>query len=375
MKDFIKLNAISSVVNTVLKDKYQLVEESATAQGIMVRSFDMHSYTPADSVLCVGRAGAGTNNIPTKEYAEKGIVVFNTPGANANAVKELVICALLLSSRKISQGIAWANTLVDGEKTVAEQVEKGKKAFVGCEIIGKTLGIYGLGAIGKKVACAANALGMNVVGFDPYLPKDATIEGVTILTDKTELFNKADYITLHVPYTNETKGLINDETIAQMKDGVKLVNCSRGEIVDNDAMFKALDSKKVSCYVTDFPSSQLVGKDNVICIPHLGASTAEAEDNCAVMVANQMIDYIENGNIVNSVNYPRLSAERNGSRTVVLYKGDVANKVSEVVKGSTINSAMKGDFGASLIDSSVALSDKVISEIKAIDGVISVRTI
>lgn len=375
MKDFIKLNAISPVINTVLKDEYRLVDESDTAQGIVVRSFDMHGYTPNESVLCVGRAGAGTNNIPSLEYAEKGIVVFNTPGANANSVKELVIGALVLSSRKIAQGIAWTNNLKDGEKTVAEQVEKGKKAFGGCEFMGKTLGVYGLGAIGKKVALSAVALGMNVLGYDPYLPKDATIEGVKIVDNKQEFFSSSDYITLHVPMTNETKNLISEDTLSVMKDGVKIINYSRGEIVNNDAVLSAIASGKVSCYVTDFPCAKLLNCDNVICTPHLGASTEEAEDNCAVMAGKQMIDYIENGNIVNSVNYPRISVAKNGNRAVVLFKGDIAGKISALLSGATVNSAIKNQFGVCLIDTASVLSDETVSAIKAIDGVISVRLI
>ncbi|MGN0819757.1 MAG: 3-phosphoglycerate dehydrogenase family protein [Christensenellaceae bacterium] len=375
MKDFIKLNAISPVIDTVLKDKYRLVDQSDAAEGIVVRSFDMHGYTPAESVLCVGRAGAGTNNIPSKEYAEQGIVVFNTPGANANSVKELVIGALVLSSRKIAQGIAWANSLKDGEKTVAEQVEKGKKAFAGCEFSCKTLGVYGLGAIGKKVASAAFALGMNVIGFDPYLPKDATIEGVKIVDNKQEFFSSADYITLHVPMTNETRNLICEDTLAIMKNGVKIINYSRGEIVNNDAILSAIGAGKVSCYVTDFPCAQLVNRENVICTPHLGASTEEAEDNCAVMAGKQMIDYIENGNIVNSVNYPRISVAKNGNRTVVLFKGDVADKIAALAKNATVNSAMKNEFGVCLIDTATKLGDEAVAAIKAIDGVIKVRSI
>ena len=378
MAEILKLNEISPLVKNVFKNDYQLVAESAAPVGIMVRSFNMHQYTPADSVLCIGRAGAGTNNIPVDDYAKKGIVVFNTPGANANAVKELVILALLLSARKVAQGISWANGLTDGEKTVAEQVEKGKKAFGGTEIEGKTLGVYGLGAIGKKVAFAAKALGMSIIGYDPYLPESARkdFDGITITDSKETLFSESDYITFHVPLTPETRGLVSEASIATMKDGVKIINCARGELVDNASIIAACESGKVSAYATDFPNAEIVNKTGIICIPHLGASTEEAEDNCAVMAASQMVDYVENGNIVNSVNFPRLSAEKGAARTLVLYCGDLSGAISKATLGikATVNSAMKKDYGAMIIDTDEALSDSTLAAIKAIDGVIKVRT-
>lgn len=368
MKNILKLNAISDKVLDVFKDNYALTDESTDAVGIMVRSFSMHEYVPSESVLCVGRAGAGTNNIPVKNYAESGIVVFNTPGANANAVKELVLGALFLSSRKICEGVSWSQNLTDGEKTVAEQVEKGKKAFGGCEILGKTLGVYGLGAIGRKISASANALGMKVIGYDPYLPADAIIDGVTIVTDKNDLFKNSDYITLHVPLTNETRGLINADTISIMKDGVKIINASRGEIVSDSDIISATESGKVSCYVTDFPNANVVGRKNILTIPHLGASTEEAEDNCAVMAANQMVDYIENGNIVNSVNFPKLTADRNGARTLVLCNANAVEEVKSVLSGAII-SGVKGDFGAVICDG----AKQDVAKVSAISGVIKVR--
>ncbi|MBQ2717357.1 MAG: 3-phosphoglycerate dehydrogenase [Clostridia bacterium] len=370
MKNILKLNAISDKVLDVFKDNYQLCDSADDALGIMVRSYNMHEYTPADSILCVGRAGAGTNNIPVKDYAAKGVVVFNTPGANANAVKELVLGALFLASRKICQGINWANGLTDGEKTVGEQVEKGKKAFGGCEILGKTLAVYGLGAIGRKIAQSACALGMNVIGFDPYLPKDAKIEGVTILNDKSDLFKMCDYLTLHVPLTNETRGLINKDTIAIMKDGVKVINASRGEIVNDDDIISATESGKVSCYVTDFPNAKVVGHANILTIPHLGASTEEAEDNCAVMAASQMVDYIENGNIVNSVNYPSIKVDRNGVRTVILCKDSSIDEIKVIAKGN-ITTAVKNEYGVVILDG----EKQDTAKLSAIDGVIKVREI
>ena len=378
MKDILRLNEISPLVKNVFKNDYELKAESGEPVAIMVRSFNMHEYTPAPSVLCVGRAGAGTNNIPVDAYAKQGIVVFNTPGANANAVKELVVLALLLASRKVAQGIAWSNGLKDGEKTVAEQVEKGKKAFGGCEITGKTLGVYGLGAIGKLVAIAAQSLGMNVIGYDPYLPESArsSFAGMNIVSDKDELFRNSDYITFHVPLTPATNSLVCENSLAIMKDGVKIINCARGELVDNAAIIAATESGKVSAYVTDFPNAEIVGKEGIICIPHLGASTEEAEDNCAVMAAAQTVDYIENGNIVNSVNFPKVVAEKGAARTLVLFEGDVLGAITKLLISdkATLTSGIKKNFGAILIDTDAPLSEDVLSEIKNIQGVIKVRT-
>ena len=379
MKNILKLNEISSLVNNVFKGNYELTSDCNDPVAIMVRSFNMHEYTPADSVLCVGRAGAGTNNIPVETYARKGIVVFNTPGANANAVKELVLLALLLASRKVYQGISWAKGLKDGEKTVAEQVEKGKKAFGGNEITGKTLGVYGLGAIGKLVAFAAQSLGMNVIGYDPYLPETAksAFTGMTIVSDKQDLFNSSDYITLHVPLTPETKSLIDQAAISVMKDGVKIINCARGELVSDQAIVEALSSGKVSAYVTDFPNAEVVKSDGVICIPHLGASTEEAEDNCAVMAAEQTVDYIENGNIVNSVNFPKLKADKGAARAVVLFEGDCLGAIAKILVGvkATVTSGMKKNFGAVLIDTDAPLPEDIVSAINGVEGVIKIRSI
>ena len=378
MTDILKLNEISPLVKDVFKEEYRLVAESAAPKAIMVRSFNMHEYSPAESVLCVGRAGAGTNNIPVDEYAERGIVVFNTPGANANAVKELVVLSLLLAARKVVQGANWANGLTDGDKTVAEQVEKGKKAFGGNEIYGKTLGVYGLGAIGKKVALAAKALGMVVLGYDPYLPESAKAElsDIRITDSKDILFRESDYLTLHAPLTPETKGLVNENAINVMKDGAKIINCARGELVDSAAIVSACASGKISAYVTDFPNADIVGKDGIVCIPHLGASTEEAEDNCAVMAAKQMVDYIENGNIVNSVNFPKVCAEKGAARTLVLFRGDVEAAVTKALIGvkTVITAAVKKSYGAMIIDTDEPLSEDVLTAIKNIEGIIKIRT-
>lgn len=348
MKDIIKLNEISPLVNTVFKDKYQMVEKSENPEAIILRSFKMHGYELPASVKCVGRAGAGTNNIPCDEYGEKGVVVFNTPGANANAVKELVLSALFLSSRSISEGIAWANTLSDGEKTVAEQVEKGKKAFGGCEIIGKTLGVFGLGAIGKKVAQSAKALGMRVIGYDPFVTSFEDGEVVSV----DELYANSDYITFHVPLNDSTRGMINADTLAKMKDGVKILNFSRGEVVVNKDMIIACESGKVSKYVCDFPVAEILNKKNIVCVPHLGASTEEAEDNCAVMVANEIVDFVENGNIVNSVNFPKVVLEGEFTHKVLVLFDSAkitAEKIAESFKAEKYVSGDKKGNGAVLM--------------------------
>ena len=333
MKEVLRLNEISPLVNSVFQDKYIMTKDAKEPVGILVRSFNMHEYKLAPSVLCVGRAGAGTNNIPLDRYAEEGVVVFNTPGANANAVKELVLSDMLMCGRRIAEGIAWTNGLTDGEKTVAEQVESGKKAFAGSEIKDTTLGIMGLG---RLVAEAALALGMKVLAVDPYLTKEAAStlpEDVRILDNIDDMFALSDYLTFHVPLTNETRGFINRESIAKMKDGVNIINCSRGELVDNESIIQACESGKVNRYVTDFPATELLNRKNIICTPHLGASTAEAEDNCAVMAVDEIRSYFENGNIINSVNFPRLDMGEleSGIRVAVMIK-DVADPALSVME-------------------------------------------
>ncbi len=384
MKEVLRLNEISPLVNSVFEDKYVMTKDAKQPVGIMVRSFAMHEYALPESVLCVARAGAGTNNIPCDKYAEQGVVVFNTPGANANAVKELVLAAMLNCGRNIVAGATWAQGLVDGEKTVAEQVESGKKQFVGTEIKGKTLAVMGLGAIGRLVADAALALGMDVIGYDPFLTKEAekTLdERIRVLDNTFDVYALADYITYHVPLTPETKGSINASTIAKMKDGVNIINCSRGELANYDDIIAAVESRKVNRYVTDFPCSALLGKANIITIPHLGASTAEAEDNCAVMAARQMVNFIEKGNIVNSVNYPAVNLDSKGAqRVVVLYKDaeGLTDKFNAVLNPFSVVgfvSKTKKAFGAALYNVNKKLDDKAIAALKAIDGVTRVLVI
>lgn len=322
MRNILKLNEISKVANDVFTADYNLTKECANPDGIVLRSFNMHDYDIPETVLCVGRAGAGVNNIPIDKCSEKGIVVFNTPGANANAVKELVICGLFLAGRKITDGINWATTLKGKGAEVGKLVEKGKNAFVGSEIMGKTLGVIGLGAIGALVANAAIALGMNVLGYDPYISIDGAWHldsRVEKVNDINEIFAKSDFVTLHIPLKDNTRGTVNADTLALMKDGSAILNFARGELVDSQAVLSALASGKLSRYVTDFPSDDMLCVDGVVAIPHLGASTPEAEDNCAVMVAKQMMDFYQNGNITNAVNFPKCVLPRQGKARITVF--------------------------------------------------------
>lgn len=386
MYEILKLNEISKVAGTVFNGDYNLVKESANPDGIVLRSFNMHEYDIPSSVLCVGRAGAGVNNIPLDKCAEKGIVVFNTPGANANAVKELVLCGLFLAGRKIVDGINWASTLKGKGAEVAKLAEKGKSNFVGKEIMGKTLGVIGLGAIGVLVANAASALGMNVLGYDPYISIDGAWHlnhKVEKATDINEIFKKSDFITLHVPLNDATRGEINADTIALMKRGAAVLNFARGELVDSKAMLDAVASGKISRYVTDFPSDEMLGVENVVVIPHLGASTPEAEDNCAVMVAHQMRDFLENGNVTNSVNFPACKLPRIDGcfRVTIIHKNvkNVLSSVTGIVSGKGVNianmlSQAKGDYAYLILDLDEALDDATIKEIESLEPVIRVRT-
>ena len=336
------LNKISKKGLAVLDSNiYNVAEEMQNPDGIILRSFKMHDMELPDSLRAVARAGAGVNNIPIDKCTEKGIVVFNTPGANANAVKELVIAALLLSSRKIVQGIEWAKTLVGEGDAVASLVEKGKSNFAGPEIQGKTLGVVGLGAIGVRVANAAHHLGMDVVGYDPFLSVDAAWH-LTRFAHKAnsldELLSKADYVTIHVPATPSTKGMFNSEAFANMKKGARLLNFSRGELVDENDVQAALENGELASYITDFASEALLKNEKVICLPHLGASTPESEENCAVMAANELKDFLENGNIKNSVNFPNCEmGKADGARITVLHKN-----VPSMIKNITDVFASKG---------------------------------
>ena len=352
------LNKISKVGLGVLPSNYKVVEELEGSDAVLVRSAAMHEMELPESVKCVARAGAGVNNIPLDKYAEKGIVVFNTPGANANAVKELTIAMMLLAARDIRGSMEWVKEN-KGDPEINKTMEKAKSAFAGTEILGKTLGVIGCGAIGALVADAASKLGMKVVGVEPSMGtreryKDL-LEGVKFV-ELDELLKVSDYITVHVPLMDATRGMINKDALAKAKDGVIVINAARDALINDDDMKEALATGKVRRYVTDFPNAKSANTEGVIAISHLGASTEEAEDNCAMMAAKQVVEFIENGNIVNSVNYPNLTlGPKAGPRLVVLTKGDVSEKVLEAVKtaGGKVNkfvSGVKGAYGAVLLE-------------------------
>ncbi len=366
------------------KDTYNVGEDTANADAIMVRSAAMHDME-FTTELAIARAGAGVNNIPIDKCSEQGIVVFNTPGANANAVKELVIAGLLLTSRKIPDAMLWANGLKGNGAEVGKMVEKGKSQFAGPEIMGKTLGVVGLGAIGALVANAAIALGMKVVGYDPFLSVKAALSldpSVKTVADVKELYAVADYITIHVPFNADTKGTVNADAIASMKDGVRILNFARGELVDNSAILPALESGKVAAYITDFPSDEVLGAKGVIAVPHLGASTPESEDNCAKMAALELIDYIENGNIKNSVNYPDASMNAAGTKVCVMHKNvpAVISALTTAIGDAGLNidnmlNKSKKDYAYTLLDVAGDVNDSVVEKLSAIDTVIKVRVI
>lgn len=365
--------------------KYTVADTVENPDAVMVRSAAMHDMEFGSNLLAIARAGAGVNNIPVDRCAEQGICVFNTPGANANAVKELVIAGMLISSRKIPEAMTWAQGLKGNGAEVGKMVEKGKAQFAGPEIMGKTLGVIGLGAIGVLVANAAVALGMKVIGYDPYLSVKAALgidPAVKAVADVKELYAAADYVTIHVPYNADTKGTINADTIALMKDGVRILNFARGELVDNAAITAALESGKAAAYVVDFPSDEILGVKNAIAIPHLGASTPESEDNCAMMAALELIDYIENGNIKNSVNYPDASMNAAGTKVCVMHKNvpAVISSLTTVFGSAGINidnmlNKSKKDYAYTMLDVNGDVSDDVIEKIKAVDSVIRVRVI
>ena len=379
------LNKISNVgLSKFDKSKYVYGDDIENPDAIMVRSASMHDMEMPKSLLAIARAGAGTNNIPVADCADKGIVVFNTPGANANAVKELVILGLLLSSRKVTKAIDWCKTIKDEGDNVGKTVEKGKSAFAGPEIKGKTLGVIGLGAIGRLVADAAVDLGMKVVGYDPFLPADAQLKaGITVNNNLDEIFPVVDYLTVHVPLTDDTKEMINRESIDKMKNTVRIMNFARGALANSDDVIEALEDGRMDAYVTDFPDAKLIGVDGVIAIPHLGASTPESEENCAVMGASELIDYLENGNIKNSVNMPTVAMAKSGSvRVTVIHKNqpNMIAFITDTISKDGVNIASfedknRGAIAYSIIDCDTDVSTSVVSDIEKIDGVIKVRVI
>ncbi len=380
------LNKIAACGTDLLdKSKYAVSDDAANPDAILVRSAAMHDMEFGSNLLAIARAGAGVNNIPIDKCSEKGIVVFNTPGANANAVKELVICGLLLASRKIVPSTEWIKTLKGKGDEVGKLVEKGKSQFAGPEIMGKKLGVIGLGAIGILVANAAAALGMEVYGADPFLSVENALKlsgKVHYVKSNDEIFDKCDYITLHVPATPETKGMINAETIAKMKKNVRLLNFARGDLVDDKAVLDALSNGGMACYVTDFATDALIGAENVIALPHLGASTPESEDNCAVMAVNEVRDYIERGDIKNSVNLPNMEMAVTGSAKIcVIHKNveGVINNITAPISAAGMNienmqSKSKKDYAYTCLDVSgntAGIEDKL----KAVANVVGVRVI
>ncbi len=384
MKNILCLNKIAAIGTDKLdRAVYNVGTDVDAPEGIMVRSAAMHDMEFGAELQAIARAGAGVNNIPVDRCSKEGIVVFNTPGANANGVKEMAICALMLASRDVIGGVKWAATLTED---VAKSVEKGKSQFAGVEVAGKTLGVIGLGAIGGLVANAAVALGMNVVGCDPFLSVEAAWNidhRVNKAASYDEVFKVADYVTLHVPSTPSTKGMINAATIAGMKNGVRIINLARADLVNAADLKEALAEGKVKAYVTDFPTEEVIGVDGVVAIPHLGASTAESEDNCAVMAAVQLDDFLRYGNIKNSVNYPNVSMTMSGDARVCVFHENVPNMISQITAhirdlGLNIENMInksKGDNAYTIVDVSGVVPANVAENLTAVDGIIRVRVI
>ena len=381
MYNILTLNKISKIgLDKLDGAKYACSDSVAAPDAVLVRSASMHEMALSDKTVAVARAGAGVNNIPVADFAEKGVVVFNTPGANANAVKELVVCALFLSSRKIADSIDWCKTLKGEGDNVGKLVEKGKSSFVGPEILGKTLGVVGMGAIGALVAGAAQALGMSIVGYDPFLSAEAAdafrAKGMEITADMNDIYAKADYITLHLPLNDSTRGIVGSETIAKMKDGVRILNFARGELCDNASLLEALDSGKVAAYVTDFPTDDQIGHKGVTAIPHLGASTPESEDNCAVMAAQQIAAYLEKGEIKNSVNYPAASlAPSFAVRTCLLHKEGEDILAKATAAAQSAGSQVAATFTASKKGMAYTVVDTDKEFDASIEGVIRARVL
>lgn len=380
------MNKIAACGTDLLdKSKYVFGDNEENPDAILVRSASLHEMEFGDKLLAIARAGAGVNNIPVDACTEKGIAVFNTPGANANAVKELVIMGILMSSRKVTDAIDWAKTLKGKGDEVGKLVEKGKSQFAGPEIKGKKLGVIGLGAIGALVANAANDLGMEVWGADPFLSLQGALHlstSIKYVASNKEIFENCDYITLHVPLLPDTKNLINAQTIATMKDGVRIMNFARGGLADEKAVIDALGTGKVAAYVTDFPSDDVIGVPGVIAIPHLGASTPESEDNCAVMAVHEIIDYIEKGNIVNSVNLPNVTLPKTGDAKICVIHKNVEGALTKITGCATdtglnienMANASKKEYSYTVLDVT-GNADGVEDKINALDSVISVRVI
>ncbi len=381
------LNNIADAGLDVLHEAgFTFSKEEEHPDGIMVRSANMHGMDMGRELLCIARAGAGTNNIPIPECTENGIVVFNTPGANAEAVKELAVCAILMASRDVIGGVEWVRSVADKGSEISAMVEKGKVNFVGPEVMGKTLGVVGLGAIGSKIANAAVSLGMKVYGYDPYLSVDSAwqLSGkVRHALDLDVVYRESDFITIHVPYMKDTHHMIDAEAISKMKDGVRIINLARGELVCDEDMIAALESGKVAKYVTDFPNGTTAGAKNVIPMPHLGASTPESEEKCAVMAAEELEDYLKNGNIKNSVNLPVVQLERLGAARICVIHRNVPrmiNRILDIVGSRNINvehmiNKPRGEYAYTVIDTGSAISEDMRREIERMSEVLRVRVI
>ena len=381
------INKISPIgLNHMAPEYYNVRDDIENEDGILVRSAKLHDYDFPANLLGIARAGVGVNNIPLDRCSEAGIAVFNTPGANANAVKELVLCGMLMASRDIDGSLRWVRDQVASGVDVSTVVEKGKSAFVGPEIYKKTLGVIGLGAIGSMVANMAVDLGMDVYGYDPYLSVESALNldrHIHVVKDIKDLYKRADYITIHIHFTDATKGMINMEAISQMKRGVRFINLARGEIVEDEAMLSALDTGKVAVYVTDFPNNKIVRSNHVIAMPHLGASTPESEQNCAIMAVDQLKDYLENGNIRNSVNLPAVQMERSGVMRMCIIHRNVPAMLANIttllatdgVNVENLSNKSKGAYAYTLVDLGTRVEQKVIEDVKNLENVIRVRVI
>ena len=384
IKTFNKISPMG--LNRLEPEHYTYSDNETDENGILVRSAKLHDYPFPASLLAIARAGVGVNNIPIDRCSESGIAVFNTPGANANAVKELVLCAMLIGSRDVDGGIQWIRQKVESGVDITTVVEKGKSAFVGPELFKKTLGVIGLGAIGSLVANVALDMGMDVYGYDPFLSVDAALRldrHIHVVKDINELYKRADYITIHIHYTEKTAHMIDEKAISAMKRGVRFINLARGEIVDDDAMLAALDTGRVATYVTDFPNNRLVGAPHVVAMPHLGASTPESEQNCAIMAVDQLKDYLENGNIRNSVNFPSVSMERSGVMRMCIIHKNVPAMLANIttllskdgVNVENLSNKSKGDYAYTMVDLGSKVADDVIEDVKHLPNVIRVRVI
>ncbi|WP_295579370.1 phosphoglycerate dehydrogenase [uncultured Oscillibacter sp.] len=384
IKTFNKISPVG--LNKFDPELYAVGDEETGEDGILVRSAKLLDYQFPDNLLAVSRAGVGVNNIPVDRCSEAGIAVFNTPGANANAVKELVLCAMLLGSRDVLGGIEWVKEQVAAGVDVTTVVEKGKSAFVGPEIYKKTLGVIGLGAIGSLTANIALSMGMDVYGYDPFLSVDNALRldrHIHVVKDVAELYKRADYITIHIHYTEKTRGMIDEKAIGSMKRGVRFINLARGEIVDDDAMLAALDTGKVAAYLTDFPNNHIVAAPHVIAMPHLGASTPESEQNCAAMAVEELRDYLENGNVRNSVNLPAVSMERSGVMRLCVIHRNIPAMLANItallsrdgVNVENLSNKSMGDYAYTMVDLGTRVDADVVADVRNLTGVIRVRVI